>query len=132
MRPLPETVTAITKLEPPKDTEELRHLLGLVGFYRKFIPFLADVTVCLNTMLQKGAVFTWIEQYGIVIKLLKSELLKMFMLQYPNPNKPFKLFTNMSKHSYLGILLQEKTPGKPGAEANLILIAYFSGSFGRA
>ena len=55
----------------------------------------------------------------------------MPMLQYPYPNKPFKLFTDVSKHSYLGILHQEETSGKPGAEADLIPIAYFSGSFGR-
>ena len=35
----------------------------------------------------------------------------------------------MSKHSYLGILHQEETSGKPGAEANLIPIACFPGSF---
>ena len=85
----------------------------------------------LNTMLRKGAVFTWTEQCNNVFKLLKSELVKMPTLQYPNPNKPFKLFTDASKHSYSGILYQEETPGKPGAEANLIPIAYFSGSFGR-
>ena len=44
-------------LEPPKDINELRQSLGLVGFYRKFTPFFADVTVCLNTTLRKGAVF---------------------------------------------------------------------------
>ena len=38
-------------LEPPKDIDELRQFLDLVGFYRRFIPFFADVTVCLSTML---------------------------------------------------------------------------------
>ena len=128
---LPENITAIEALELPKDIEEVRHFLGLVGFYRKFIPFFADVTACLNTMLQKGAVFTWTEQCGSTFKLLKLELVKMPMLQYPNPNRPFKLFTDMSKHSYLGILHQEETPSQPGAEANLIPTAYFSGSFSR-
>ena len=55
----------------------------------------------------------------------------MPMLQYPNSNKPFKLFTDTSKHSYLGILHQEETSGKPGAEVYLIPIPYFSGPFGR-
>ena len=58
MQPLPEKVTAIEALEPPKDIEELTQFLGLVGFYRNFIPFFADFTVCLNTMLRKRAVFT--------------------------------------------------------------------------
>ena len=37
-------------------------------------------------------------------------------LQYPNPNRPFKLLNDVSNHSYLGILHQEETPSKPGAE----------------
>ena len=64
-------------------------------------------------------------------RLLKSELVKMPRLKYPNPNKPFMLFTDASKHSYSGILHQEETPHHPGAEVNLIPIPYFSGTFGR-
>ena len=82
-------------------------------------------------MLRKGAVFKWIEQCGNAFRLLKSELVKMPKLQYPNPNKPFLLFTDVSKHSYSGILYQEKTPHHLDVEVNHIPIAYFSGSFGR-
>ena len=50
-------------------------------------------------------------------------------LHYPNPNKQNKLFIDASKHSYSGILHQEKTSDVPGTEFSLISIAYFSGSF---
>ena len=76
MQPLPEKVTAIGALEPPKDIEKLRHFLGLVGFYMKFMPLFVDVTACLKTMLWEGAVFMWTEQCGNAFKLLKSELVK--------------------------------------------------------
>ena len=66
-----------TGLEPPKDLEELQYFLGLVGFYRKFIPFFADITPCLNTMLQKGAVFKWTQQCNNAFNLLKSDLVEM-------------------------------------------------------
>ena len=46
VQPLPEKVTAIKALKPPKDIDELRQFLGLISFYRKFIPFFADVTAC--------------------------------------------------------------------------------------
>ena len=51
VQPLPEKVAATEVLQPSKDIEELRQFLGLVGFYRKFIQFFADVTACL---LRKG------------------------------------------------------------------------------
>ena len=76
MQPLSEKVTAIEALKPPKNINELRQFLGMVGFYRKFIPFFTHVTACLNTMLRRGAVFTWTEQCDNVFKLLKSKLVK--------------------------------------------------------
>ena len=57
VQPLPENVAAIQALLPPKDVNELRQCLGLVGFCRKFIPFFADITICLNKMLWKGTAF---------------------------------------------------------------------------
>ena len=105
VQPLPEKVAAIKALEPPKDIDELRQFLGLVSFYRKFIPFFADLAACLNTRLRKGVTFQWTEAVQqCMFKLLKSKLVKMPTLQYPNPNKPFMLFTDASKHSYSGIL----------------------------
>ena len=39
VQPLPEKVASIQALLPPKDIDELRQFLGLVGCYRKFIVF---------------------------------------------------------------------------------------------
>ena len=125
VQPLPEKIATIKALEPLKDIDELRQFLGLVGFYRKFIPFFADITACLNTMLRKGVTFQWTGQCNNAFKLLKSELVKMPTLQYPYPNKPFNLFTDASKHNYSGILHQEEMPKIPNAETNLIPVAYF-------
>ena len=127
----PEKVAAIQPLQPPKDIDELRQCLGLVGFYRKFIPFFADITICLIRMLRKGTTFDWTEQFGNAFKLLKEELAKMPALQYPNPNKPFKLFTNASKHSYSIILHQEKEGHTDAEKPEFFLIIYFSGTFNK-
>ena len=62
IQPLPEKVAIIEALEPPLNIDELQHFLGLIRFYRKFIPFFTNVTACLNTMLRRGAVFKWTEQ----------------------------------------------------------------------
>ena len=59
-------------------------------------------------MPRKGATFNLTKQCKNAFKLLKAELTKMPALQYPNPNKPSKLFTDALKHSYSIILHQEK------------------------
>ena len=118
VQPLLEKVAAIEALEPSKDIDELRQFLGLVGFYRKFIPFLHRCySVHFNTMLRKGAVFKLTEWCNNAFRFLKSELVKLPRIQYPNPNKPFMLFTDTSKHSYSGILHQEETqPARCGGQ----------------
>ena len=76
-------------------------------------------------MLRIGATFDWTVQCENTLKLLKEELTKMPVLQYPNPNKPFQLFTDMSKHSSSGILHQEKEGQPNEGEPELIPITYF-------
>ena len=102
-----------------------------MGFYRKFIPFFADITACLHAILRRGAVFKWTELCKNAFNLLKSELVKMPRLQYPNPNKMFKLFTDASKHSYSGVLHQEGAPNEVNTVPKIVPIAYFSGSLGK-
>ena len=97
--------------------------LGLVGFYRKFIPFFSDISICLSKMFRKGVTFKWTKQCESAFQLLKAELAKMPAIQYPNPNKPFKLLTDASKHSYSGILHQEKQGQADIDEPELIPIA---------
>ena len=82
-------------------------------------------------MLRRGAVFEWREWCNNAFNLLKSELVKMPRLQYPNPNKTFKLFTDASKHSDSGVLHQEEAPKEVNTQPKLVPIAYFSGSFSK-
>ena len=73
----------------------------------------------------KETEFQWSRQCNYTFNILKEGLCKMPSLQYPDPNKPFKFFTDTSNHSYSGDLhqAQDEEP------ALLILIAYFSGNF---
>ena len=61
-------------------------------------------------MLGKRTDFKCTEQCGNAFEYLRAELVKIPRLQYPNPNEPFMLFTDESKHSYSGILYQKETP----------------------
>ena len=125
VQPLPEKLDTMKKLLAPTNVDELCQFLGNTGFYRKFVPLYAHITNCLTKLLRKGTEFQWSKQCKNAFNILKEELCKMPSLQYPDPNKPFKLFTDDSNYSYSGILhqAQDEEP------AQLIPIAYFSGSF---
>ena len=82
-------------------------------------------------MLRKEGPFDWTKQCKNAFELLKEELTKMPALQFPNPNKPFQLFTDMSKYSYSRILHQKKEEHPSADDPVLIPIAYFSGTFNK-
>ena len=62
---------------------------------------------------------------------MPSSYSKQNLLKSPNPNKPFKLFTDASKDSYSVILHQEKEGQGDTDDLELIPIAYFSGTFNK-
>ena len=53
VQPLPENIAATQAIQWPKAVDELRPYLDLVGFYTKFIPFFADITISRNRMQRK-------------------------------------------------------------------------------
>ena len=53
IQPLPEKLESIAKMPAPKKPKEVKQFLGLVGYYRKFIPRFADISRKL-TLNEKG------------------------------------------------------------------------------
>ena len=78
---LPDKLEAIKKLLVPTNMDELYQFLDITGFYRKFVPFYADITNCLTKLLWKGTEFPWSEQCNNAFNTLKKESCKMPSLQ---------------------------------------------------
>jgi hypothetical protein len=55
----PDCTKAIRKFPPPKDVKGVAHFIGMVNFYRKFIPHFVDVASLLNALREKGVKFVW-------------------------------------------------------------------------
>ena len=100
VQPLPDKLEAIKKLLAPTNVDELHQFLSITGLCRKFIPFYADITNCLTKVLRKGTEFKWTKQCNHAFDTLKEELCKMQSLQYPDPSKPFRLFTDASNQLF--------------------------------
>ena len=85
------------------------------------LPTIDSILACFNGFKFFSTIDLRSGYYHITLtkEALKSELVKMPTLQYPNPNTPFKWFTDASKHGDLGILHQEETSRIPNAEVSL-------------
>ena len=48
--PVPEKLESIQKMLPPQNPKEIKHFLGLIGYYRKFVPQFSDLARPLNPL----------------------------------------------------------------------------------
>ena len=128
--PLPEKHNSVQKMLPPKTPKEVKQFLGLIGYYRKFVPRFLDLARPLNALMKKNVEFEWTLMCQESFKLLKTSLMTDPMLTYPDPNLPYVLFTDASKYAWACVLTQEKTHMLEGKETKLLHpITYMSGLF---
>lgn len=104
----PEKVRAISKLPSPTDGKELKRILGLLSYYRKFLPTFAKLSSSLYDLTKKDVVFEWAEEQEKALRTLINELLKNGSLAYLNNVDPIVLKTDASIQGIAGMLLQQQ------------------------
>lgn len=57
--PDPTGIAPILEYPVPKCAKDIRRLLGMAGWYRRFIPSFATISAPLSDLLKKGKVFKW-------------------------------------------------------------------------
>ena len=62
IRPLPEKLDSIKKMPAPTTPKEIKQFLGLVGYYRKFIPRFADIARPMTNLTKQDIPFEWTVQ----------------------------------------------------------------------
>ena len=107
--PLPEKLDSIQKMLPSKTPKEVKQFLGLIGYYRKFVPRFSDLAQPLNALTRKCIEFEQTPICQESFELLKASLMTEPILMYPDPNLPYVLFTDASKYAGAHVLTQEKT-----------------------
>ena len=113
MTVLPDKVTAVQKLLPPTSLKQVRSLLGLFGFYRKFIPKYAQVSAPFQKMI-KNQVFHWDDQAQIAFQTLKDAVTSAPVLRIPDTTMPFELMVDASDYACGAVLHQSHpSPTKP-------------------
>ena len=127
---LPEKLDSIQKMLLPKTSKEVKQFLGLIGYYRKFVPRFSNLARPLNALTRKDMEFEWTSVCQESFDLLKASLVMEPILTYPDPNLPYVLFTDANKYAWACVLTQEKTHTIEGKETKILHpITYMSGLF---
>lgn len=122
VKPNPNKIKAIANYPLPKTITEIKRFLGLLGYYRKFIPDFARITKPMTQCLKKGSKITLDQNYINCFNHCKTLLINDPILQYPDFDKEFLLTTDASNVA-IGAVLSQGPVGsdKPIAYASRTL-----------
>lgn len=110
VKPNPDKIAAIQKYPLPKTPKEIKQFLGLLGYYRKFIPDFARITKPMTKCLKKSNKITLDSDYIDCFNKCKTLLTNDPILQYPDFTKEFILTTDASNIA-IGAVLSQGTVG---------------------
>ena len=107
----PEMANKILPAPKPTDKKQLRSFLGLIGYYRKFIPNFAAIAVPLTDLTKKDQPnqLQWGEAQDRAFENFKSHFVNPPILRLPDFEEQFILQTDACSSGIGAILLQEES-----------------------
>ena len=103
--------------------DEVEAFLGVLNYYRQFIPAFADLMHPIQKQLKKNVKFNWTAECENAFNLAKKRLSQDPMLYHPDPGKLWIIKTDASKTALAGILLQ---PHNIGGTTQEVPVTFFS------
>lgn len=117
--PLTERVQAIQDYPKPKTIADLRRFLGILNFYRRFIPKAAETHILLNSLIigtkkRDKRPIKWTPLAEEAFELCKKQISDTSLLHYPRENAKLRLSTDASDKAIGAVLEQlENDEWKP-------------------
>ena len=115
VRPNPEKVKSIEDFPSPKNADEVKVVLGMFGYYRKYIKNYGGVAHPMVKLLKKGTEFEWKSEQE-AFQTLKKRLLEPPILGYPCFTLPFIVDTDASSFGAGAVLCQKQDSNRPEHE----------------
>ena len=103
-----DKVEKLLKADRPRTKTQVRSLLGLAGYYRKYIQHYSSIVTPLINLTKKGQPnqVTWTDKAETAFRELKSKFCDMPILRLPDFERDFILRTDASDTGLGAILLQ--------------------------
>ena len=111
----------------PKTPKEVKQFLGLIVYYRKFVPRFSDIARSLTNLTRHDMKFMWTDKCDKAFKHFKELLMQHPILRYPDPGHGYTLFMDASDIGLAGVLTQEFEDDKGKKKQHPI--CYMSGQF---
>ncbi|GBM62269.1 Retrovirus-related Pol polyprotein from transposon 17.6 [Araneus ventricosus] len=111
--PLPEKVEAISNFPRPKTIQDLRRFLGMLNFFRRFLPQAAQKQLPLQKMLGKckkrdKTPLNWTDESDQAFQNCVNDLKEATHLAHPNSNAAIILMTDASDRAIGGCIQQRE------------------------
>ena len=119
---LPEKLNVIKNLAPTKNMDEACQILGLLGYYRSFIPAFGNITLPITNLLKRNTPFMWSKECQDTLNYLKEIFCNKPILQFPDPNKDYVLYKDASNDAYSGALCQLQSNTKILGQSHIFLV----------
>ncbi|CAB0029811.1 unnamed protein product [Trichogramma brassicae] len=99
-----DRVQAILDYPLPKTSQGLRRFLGMLNFYRRFIPHVSEFKAPLHDAISKPLLkgsqpISWNDELESAFKTCKNCISSATLLAHPRIRAPLAIFTDASNHS---------------------------------
>ena len=91
-----EKVLKILGLDPPRTVRQLRGLLGMASYYRKYIKNYSRIAAPLIALTKQDSDFVWTDKHQRAFDTIKELLASEPVLTLPNGKDPFILAVDFS------------------------------------
>jgi hypothetical protein len=110
LSPIASHTQPILQFPTPSDVKMLQKFLGMLNFYRRFLPGIARVLKPLTDATSGKGKLLWTSEMQIAFDHAKALLASAVPLQHPHPHATLSLATDASD-THVGAVLQQKTDG---------------------
>jgi hypothetical protein len=93
--------------KPPKSVQQVRSFLGLVGYYRRFMPNFSKIAKPITDLLKKGEKFVWNASRDEAFQTLKKLLTTSPVLSQPDIMKSFDMYCDAFGAGLDCVLMQD-------------------------
>ena len=109
-KPSEDKLAGIRNFATPTTARQVRRFLGLVNFYRKFIPKAAELQTPLTALTRQNTPFLWSSDCQTAFVSLIDAVINATQLNYPSINDEYVLSTDASNIAVGAVLSSQNGP----------------------